>query len=506
MKLKYIFLFSLLKALRAGFKAQAPFQVSSFKFQVKGQRLIFHSSPFTFHLLLNPSKSFKSLILFSLLTFHFSLFTFNVTPVHAQRILSLQECCELAEQNNIKSKDARHAIETADEQKKYAFSKYLPEVNVTGLVFKSNKYLVAKENFSDFIEEIIDAFESSTPDFHFGFLKNYTGANISVVEPIYTGGKLTRYNKLADVQKDVRQLQWEVTKDELYEQVEKYYYTLLSLYSKQKIIAMADSELVHYHKDAKNALEMGIVNKSDLLTVELEQNKNRSLKNKLVNGISLLKRALAQFIGLDGEDIDVDTTLLMKIEAPEMLLANHLSALEQRHETALLDKNVEAQQLYKRIAQADNLPTLAIMGSAVWSDVGSTRGTRFNALAMLRIPISAFWSNKHEVKVKKIAVQQAKDLRDEKRQMMLLQMQDAFDKLTNAYEEIQLSQKAIEKANENLRMNEDYYSVGTINMTNLLDAQRLQQQALDQYNDAVCEYQMCRSHYLIVTARSEQSR
>ena len=189
-----------------------------------------------------------------------------------------------------------------------------------------------------------------------------------------------------------------------------------------------------------------------------------------------------------------------------MLLANHLSALEQRHETALLDKNVEAQQLYKRIAQADNLPTLAIMGSAVWSDVGSTRGIRFNALAMLRIPISAFWTNKHEVKVKKIAVQQAKDLRDEKRQMMLLQMQDAFDKLTNAYEEIQLSQKAIEKANENLRMNEDYYSVGTINMTNLLDAQRLQQQALDQYNDAVCEYQMCRSHYLIVTARSEQSR
>ena len=242
----------------------------------------------------------KYYFLISLLTFHLSLFTFLCTPVHAQRILSLQECCELAEQNNIKSKDARHAIETADEQKKFAFSKYLPEVNVTGLVFKSNKYLVAKENFSDFIEEIIDAFESSTPDFHFGFLKNYTGANISVVEPIYTGGKLTRYNKLADVQKDVRQLQWEVTKDELYEQVEKYYYTLLSLYSKQKIIAMADSELVHYHKDAKNALEMGIVNKSDLLTVELEQNKNRSLKNKLVNGISLLKRALAQFIGLDG--------------------------------------------------------------------------------------------------------------------------------------------------------------------------------------------------------------
>ena len=106
-------------------------------------------------------SSFKSKVKNLFFTLHLSPFTFNVTPVHAQRILSLQECCELAERNNIKSKDARHAIETADEQKKYAFSKYLPEVNVTGLVFKSNKYLVAKENFSDFIEEIIDAFESS---------------------------------------------------------------------------------------------------------------------------------------------------------------------------------------------------------------------------------------------------------------------------------------------------------------------------------------------------------
>ena len=51
MKLKYFFYFSLLKALRAGFKAQAPFQVSGFKLK-------------------NPFKSFKSLIGYAELKVH----------------------------------------------------------------------------------------------------------------------------------------------------------------------------------------------------------------------------------------------------------------------------------------------------------------------------------------------------------------------------------------------------------------------------------------------------
>lgn len=426
---------------------------------------------------------------------------FLLLPLQAQRVLSLEECCQLAEQNNIKSKDARNALETAKEQEKLARSKYYPDVNVSGIGLMSSRYLIEKSNFSELTRSFIELIEESADGWKFGFIKNLYTISLSAVQPIYTGGKVTNYNKLADVQKEARTLQIEVTKDEIDEQVEKYYYSLLSLYSKRKILAIADSELVRYHEDAKNALETGVKTKSDLLTVELEQNKNRSLHNKLENGISLMKRALAQYIGLDGQDIEVDTTMLQDIEAPERIRANHYDALEKRYESALLDKNVEAQELYRRISKAELLPTFAIGGSASWTKVDATDNTRMNAFAILRVPIGALWSDKHDVKVKTIAVQQAKDMREDKRQLMILQMQDAYDKLSNAYDEILLAKKAIEKADENLRMNEDYYSVGTVNMSNLLDAQRLQQQALDQYNDALCEYHLCRSRYLIVTAR-----
>jgi len=427
-------------------------------------------------------------------------------PLQAQRILTLKECCQMAEQNNIKAKDARSAIKTADEQKKYAKSQYLPDVNIQGVGFISNKSLINKGNFSESVRDLITIIEESAGDWRFGFVKKVLTASVSAVEPIYAGGKITSYNKLADVQRDARSLQMEVTRDEIDEQVEKFYYSLLRLYSKRKTLAVADSELVRYHEDAKNALEMGVKTKSDLLTVELEQNKTRSLNNKLEKGVALLKRALAQYIGLDGQDIDIDTTMLPAVESPEMLLANHASALENRFESALLDKNVEAQELYKRISKADLLPTVAVGGSASWSKVDATNSTRLSAFALVKVPISAFWSDNRQVKVKEIALQQAKDMREDKRQMMLLQMQEAYDNLSNAYDEIQLAKKAIEKANENLRMNEDYYSVGTTNMTTLLDAQRLQQQALDQYNDALCEYHLCRSHYLIVTARNTNAR
>ncbi|MBP5571038.1 MAG: TolC family protein [Prevotella sp.] len=425
----------------------------------------------------------------------------GLLPLQAQRVLTLKECIQLAEQNNIKARDARSAIKSADEQKKYAQSQYLPQVNITGFGFASNKHLIAKDNFSEFMQNLINALEENVDGFEFGYLKNIAGAGITAVEPIYTGGKITSYNKLADLQKETSNLKLEITLDEIDEQVEKYYYSLLRLYSKRKTLAIADSELVRYGQDAKNAFELGVANKSDLLAVELEQNKTRSLRNKLENGISLLKRAMAQFIGLDGQDIDVDTTLLMKIEPPQLLLADHHAALDNRHESTLLDKNIEAQELYRRIAKADLLPTFAVGGNAGYSHVDNTNNTRLTAFATLSIPISAFWSNNHQLKTKDIAVQQAKDMRDDKRQMMVLQMQEAYDQLSNAYDEILLEQKSIEKANENLRMNEDYYTMGTANMTTLLDAQRLQQQALDQYNDAVCEYQLCRSHYLTVTAR-----
>jgi len=54
---------------------------------------------------------------------------------------------------------------------------------------------------------------------------------------------------------------------------------------------------------------------------------------------------------------------------------------------------------------------------------------------------------------------------------------------------IRNAQRSIEQAEENLRLNRDYYRAGTSKMSDLLQAQLLYQQSLDHRTDAYADYQ-----------------
>ena len=80
-------------------------------------------------------------------------------------------------------------------------------------------------------------------------------------------------------------------------------------------------------------------------------------------------------------------------------------------------------------------------------------------------------------------------------------MQQAWNDLQNAYEQIIIAHKSIEQSSENLRLNEQYYRAGTTTMSDLLDAQTLFQQSRDKYVDAYAAYRIKIVEYLQATGR-----
>ena len=68
-------------------------------------------------------------------------------------------------------------------------------------------------------------------------------------------------------------------------------------------------------------------------------------------------------------------------------------------------------------------------------------------------------------------------------------MQNAWNGVLEAYQQLQLAKRSIEQAEENLRLNRDYYRAGTSRMSDLLEAQLLYQQSLDKHIDAFADYQ-----------------
>ena len=72
---------------------------------------------------------------------------------------------------------------------------------------------------------------------------------------------------------------------------------------------------------------------------------------------------------------------------------------------------------------------------------------------------------------------------------------------TSAKNALEIATALKSQAEENLRIQRDFYNAGTATLSNLLEAETLRQQASDSYSDAVTGYYTAVCAYLTATGR-----
>ena len=294
--------------------------------------------------------------------------------------------------------------------------------------------------------------------------------------------------------------------DLLVMEAEIMYFTLVKLHGKQQTLTVSDEELSSILKDARNLASEGIVNSNDVLSVELAQDELNVQRLRLDNAVRTLRRLLAKEMGCPDEDIDVDTTLITtEVTDPQALWTNVEAAVDNSNENHLLDLNVERTQLQTKLAKANYLPIFALGGDFGVSRFIEKTNTKGIAFATVIMPISTFWSERHIVRRSKIEEQKALDQQRDKRQLLDIEVRDAFDNLTAAYKQVAIARKSIVRAKENLRIKHEEYINGVTNMSTLLEARRQHQTAHDGLSDALCDYHHAKTKYLVITGRKEQT-
>ena len=418
---------------------------------------------------------------------------------HAQQVYTLEQCIELAKENNVKSKNSTLSVQAATQTRREAFTKYFPSVDLAGGIFKTTDPMMQMD-----IPLGALMGNPAMPPMSIGMLeKGYLGM-ASAMQPIFTGGQIILGNKLAKLGVKVSELQKTMSDDELALTVEQYYWQVVNLQEKVKTIAESETLLNRVYEDVKNAVEAGLVNRNDLLKVELKQNELESGKLRVANGLKLTKMVLAQYIGIPHESF----VIVNLDEAIDMLhaYADHNAALLQRTEYQLLDKSVEAGKMQVKMEVAKNLPTIAI--GAGWNYMNFDKkldhpmemdfGIGF---ASVSIPITAWWGGAHAIKRQKINLQIAENNRQDAKEMLLIQMQLLWNDLDEASLQVLLAEKTIVSALENVRLNTDYYEAGTGLLTDLLDAQAALQQARDQRTESMNNYRIKLSAYQQATGQ-----
>jgi outer membrane protein TolC len=421
--------------------------------------------------------------------------------VQAQETYTLEKCKELALKNNVKALNGQLALESARETKKEAVTKYFPSVSTTGAGFKATDPMMEME-----LQLGAMMGNPAIPPVELGMLKKGIIGMVTASQPVFAGGQIINGNKLAKTGVEVAELQKTMGNDEVLLTVEQYYWQIVALEEKVKTIAEAETLLNSVYQDVNNYYNGGLVNKTDLLKVQLKQRELESGKLKLINGLKLSKIALAQYIGVPSENFEIDTTLLSQEILTLSLPANHQAALQQRVEYQLLEKNIEVNKLQVSMEVGKNLPTIAI--GAGWNymsfDKGSSMAMKTDfgmGFATISIPISNWWSGSHSIKKQKTQVKIAENERRNAGEMILIQMQQLWNELDEAWLLVQLAERTIDSALENVRLNTDYYEAGTGILTDLLDAQNVLQQAHDQHTEALALYRIKLSKYKQATGQ-----
>lgn len=427
-------------------------------------------------------------------------------PVSAQTTYSLQQLKDSALSHNLSMRKARYDIDAAREQRKEAFTKYFPNVTGTGVWFNANKGMAKMDvNPSEMIPPSLggtlsmvlpqEALMELASPVSISMMKNGTIAGVTAVQPVFAGGQIVNGNKLAKVGEEVSSLQLELSENEVVTTVEQYYWQLVAMQEKVRTLNAVDSLLSSIHRDVDVAVRAGVALNNDLLQVQLRQNDVESQHVKLMNGISIVKMLLAQYCGLATSRTD-DGMADFNVELPDIgkspldlpSLVGGDARLPMLPEYQLLQKQVEATDLQHRMTVGKNMPSVAVGAGYNYHNLLEKDHTFGMVFATVSIPISDWWGGSHAIKRSKIEHQKAADALSDNAELLKIRMQKSWNDVNESYQQLQIAQRSILQAEENLRLNRNYYKAGTSRMSDLLEAQLLYQQALDKRTDAYADY------------------
>ena len=420
----------------------------------------------------------------------------------AQTTYSLRQLKQLAVENNYNLRSARNAIQQSKEVKSEAFTKFFPQISAMGLGFQNNKPML------DIDIELPDAIASLVPQglipANISLMKKGIYGSISAIQPVFMGGQIINGNKLAKVGIEASELQMEVSADQVELTTEQYYWQTVSLKEKLLTLGAVHDMLEQLEKDVSNMVRVGAVNRNDLLQVQLRKGEVESATLEMENSLSTVKQLLAQYVGKSGEALDVAMPEGFVFGAvPDMPIAlrqNHQAALAATPQYRLLEKNVESKRLQRAMTVGQNLPSVGVGASYSYNDWFG-KNTNAVVFATVQIPISGWWGGSHSIKKQKLALENAQEQLQDNGQKLIIRMNNAWSSVETSHKKLFIAHDAIEQAEENLRLNKDYYRVGTTKMSDLLLAQEQYQQARDRYTDAYADFQIKQLEYRQATGQ-----
>lgn len=428
---------------------------------------------------------------------------------NSQQTLTLEECRNLAIQNNKELQMSGEKVKAANEEKKAAFTKYFPQLSAMG-GYMWNQKDINLLDMDALSAKLGSALGSIAQLPVFGQLmggvdemqhldvQNIWVGGVSLVQPVFMGGKIVSYNQITKYARELAESMNDLQLQEVIYKTDETYWQVISLVNKKKLADAYVGLLRKMDSDVTAMITEGVATQADGLSVKVKLNEAEMAQTKVDNGLALSRMLLAQICGLP-----LDEPLALADENIENFpvhsndaVANVNEAFANRDELKSLELATKIYQKKERIVLADMLPNVALSANYLVTNPNAFNGFKnefagmFNVGVMVKVPLSGWWEGSYkrnaaraETRIQMLQLMEA-------REKVELQVNQSVYKVNEANKKLTASSRNMENAEENLRHANLGFEEGVIPALNLMEAQTAWVSARSSLIDAQIEVKL----------------
>jgi outer membrane protein len=429
-------------------------------------------------------------LLIILLNLLMTIIPFRVVQASEEgvKVYTLEEGIREALENNWSVKAKEEKVSESEFAKEEAKAGFLPEF--------STSYSYTKLN------EVTSVNIVGRGTLEFGDKNSYQWKG-TITQPIFTGFALTSAYELAKLGIDQSKVSLELEKLDLALKVKEAYFYILKANKAVDVAKSAVESLESHLAVAKNFYDVGMIPVNDLLKAEVElanaqhnliQARNASRLSRVSFNV-LLSRSV-------DESFEIEDILVYNPETPDfaICLGKALKARPEIKSFDLADAQID-QPI--NLAKSKFYPEAAFIYNYIKAgDTPAVSGSDFQKANQWQAIIGLSWTfwdwdkTMNSVRQNESMKRQLSQTRKTLEDGIKLELQRAILGLKEAEEKIPTAQKAIDQAEENLRVSEERYKVQVTTSTEVLDAQTLLSQARMNYYSALYDHNLAKAGLL----------
>ena len=399
----------------------------------------------------------------------YSLFLLTISIIKAQEY-DISECINIALDRKGAITSAALDVKSADQGLVGSYSGVLPSLNFSTSGGKT-KYPNQESIIPDLVNLEIDTINSGE--------SSYMSAGLSVNQTIYNGGRSLNSIKQANINLDIAKLRERNTKIGVIQNVTRSYYGLLQA---QQLLDVSEKNLVLSQKQldlVQKQFDLGAVRKTDLLKAKVSIGQARI---ELLNKKTVLENARRKLFN-DMGMIDFGQTIVAKYSEWEPVSvptsSEALTFLKEKNPNVLIQlSTIEISKIQLKMAKGMRYPSA--IASIDYSANGDNSeelkesfqdNWRLGMNMSVNFPIYSGKSlstaqQKAEIEKQKIEIDYLTYLND-----LRVQVEQIRKSIINYSEIIPINQDVVASAEEDLKLAQERYSIGSATILEVLDAQ-----------------------------------